>query len=89
MKKSHSKIQSCLKMNLCVCVRKFGVSDKDKRGLSLEGGENCLKYLKRDGIVKRRGETILIRGTSWIKGWMHLKEGGPERPYELSASFLN
>ena len=47
-------ILSCLKMNLCVCVRKFDVLDKNRKGGSLhEVRGDCLKYLKRGGIEKR------------------------------------
>ena len=40
-------IQNCLKMSVCLCVNKVGVSDWNRRGgFLLEGGGNCLKYLK-------------------------------------------
>ena len=41
-------ILNCIKMKLCVYVRKFGVSNQDRRdAVCVRVERNCLKYLKR------------------------------------------
>ena len=55
----------------------------------MEGGGNCLKYLKRGGTEKRGGETkILKRGELGSKGGC-LKKGGLEPSYELWVLISN
>ena len=58
------KIISCLKMNLCVCVSKVGVSDKARRGL----------------FCVRIGKTIKIQWKRWNRkegsGKKYVKTGG-------------
>ena len=45
-----------------------------------EGGENCLKYIKRGWNRKEeRGNKDLKKGgggASWVKGWVPRKRGG-------------
>ena len=56
-------ILSCLKMNLYVCVRKFDVLDKNRKGGSLhEVRGDCLKYLKRGWNRKEGVETKSLKG---------------------------
>ena len=54
-----------------------------------EGGENCLKYIKRGWNRKEeRGNKDLKKGggrgggASWVKGWVPRKRGGLEPPYK-------
>ena len=50
-------------MNLCVCVRKFDVLDKNRKGGSLhEVRGDCLKYLKRGWNRKEGVETKTLKG---------------------------
>ena len=51
------------------------MSDKDRRGLSLEGGENCLKYLKRRWNRKEGRGNNFKKGDKLDQGVDALKMG--------------
>ena len=65
-------ILSCLKTNLCVCVRKFGVRIRiGGGGFSALGWGDCLEYLKRGWNRKEgSGNKHSKKGASLIKGWV-------------------
>ena len=65
-------ILSSLKMSLCICKEVWCVRFEQEYVYLGEGGENCLKYLKRARNRKeRRGNKILKKGggASWVRRW--------------------
>ena len=74
-------ILSCIKINLCVCLRKVGVSVRAGRVLSAWRWRNCLKHLKRGWNRKegRRNKTVIKgRGQAGSRDGC-LKKGGRTR----------
>ena len=54
-------IQSCLKMNLCICIRKVGARIRAGGGSLYEGGGIVWNTFKRGGMEKKGVETKILK----------------------------
>ena len=59
IKKSHSKLSK--NEPLCMCKESWCVGLGQEGGSLREGGGDCLKYLQRGWIEKRRVETKILK----------------------------